>query len=124
VSNYRTKTSFSDEFGNTHSKCNTPDPASNAITSNGLVFAAPTATAGPSTTPTPSLSLGSGPYPKTGNAVDDATLDFARICVLYIFQLTTLNTAVIAQENIQMFLNAFSRSKFNVTARLRLISGS
>lgn len=101
----------------------TPDPASNAITSNGLVFAAPIATAGPSTTPTPSLSLGSDPYPKTGNAVDDATLVFARICVLYIFQLTTLNTAVIAQENIQMFLNAFSRSKFNVTGPIEIDFG-
>jgi len=105
-----------------------PGPASNAITSNGLVFAAPTAAVAPSPSATPTSSsstsspnLGAGST--TGNAVDDKTLDFCRISVLYIFQLTTLNTAVIAQENIQIFLSAFSRSKFNVTGSIEIDFG-
>ena len=101
-----------------------PGPASNAVTSNGLVFAAPTATVTPTATTTSLSYLGSGSYSTTGNAVDDNTLDFARISVLYILQLTTLNTAVIAQENIQMFLTAFSRSKFNVTGPIEIDFGN
>ncbi|KAI9754027.1 MAG: hypothetical protein M4579_004903 [Chaenotheca gracillima] len=77
-----------------------PEPA--AATSNGIVFAPPTPTAAsgsaPSSTPTSSM------------VIDENSLDFARVCILYILQRTTLDRAVTAQQDLQEFLQQTQRS--------------
>ncbi|KAL8730571.1 MAG: hypothetical protein Q9181_004620 [Wetmoreana brouardii] len=118
-------------------------PAQAAITSNGLVFAAPSGASSPpnsssSSSPSPSSpsqssapatsfsasgttnsSSGTGARPLTPNI-----LDFARTAILFIFQELDLATAVSVQENLQLiFTPAVSNGKgegegeFNATAR-------
>lgn len=76
-----------------------PPSKPSVVTSNGIVFAPPTATAAlaqaPSATPT-----------GTPLIVDEDVLDFARVSVLYILQKKDLDTAVSAQQMLQNFLGA------------------
>ncbi|KZF19298.1 hypothetical protein L228DRAFT_50444 [Xylona heveae TC161] len=75
--------------------------APTAVTSNGIILAAPTATT-PSTSATPALST---------LAINNTVLDFARVSVLFVLQQSMqLNVAVIAQDNIQSFLGDTSVS--------------
>ncbi|KAI9879890.1 MAG: hypothetical protein M1830_006557 [Pleopsidium flavum] len=94
-----------------------PSPLSNAATSNGIIFAAPSVTA---TSPSSAAS----PSSTTGALVDDRTLDFARISVLYILQETTFNTAVEAQEKIQAFLATYSQISINVSGSIVIDFGN
>ncbi|SLM34716.1 hypothetical protein LPUS_03641 [Lasallia pustulata] len=79
---------------------------SGAITSNSILLAAPIttqATPAPSTTPTatPSAPASTPASSSDGIAITDAVLDFARVAVLFIFQETSLDTAVTAQGKLQ-----------------------
>lgn len=94
-----------------------------ATSSNGIVFAAPVGTAAPSQTATSSSSAASASS-TTGAMIDDRTLDFARISVLYIFQETTLNTAVQAQEKIQAFLANYSKTSLNASGSITIDFGN
>ncbi|KAI9848815.1 MAG: hypothetical protein M1830_007260 [Pleopsidium flavum] len=94
-----------------------PSPLSNAATSNGIIFAAPSVTA---TSPSSAAS----PSSTTGALVEDRTLDFARISVLYILQETTFNTAVEAQEKIQAFLATYSQTSINVSGSIMIDFGN
>ena len=88
-------------------------PSPNAITSNGIVLAAPTAAnlspsaAATSTTTASSASASTTPSSSPNvNTVGQQILDFARVAVLYILQASTLDTAVTAQGKLQQALGA------------------
>lgn len=82
-----------------------------AITSNSIIFAAssnaPSAT-GTASAPTSSTSSSPGTHPIT-----QQILDFARVAVLFIYQETSLTSAVLAQSSLQQAL--FDASSFNAS---------
>ena len=91
-----------------------PDPASaatatttvmnvDAITSNGIVFANPTATSAMATATSSSATPLSFP-------VDNVAFDFARVSVLYIIQEKSIDFAVEAQEKMQSFFDVSKTS--------------
>ncbi|KAL8998843.1 MAG: hypothetical protein Q9169_002181 [Polycauliona sp. 2 TL-2023] len=101
---------------------NRATPAQAAITSNGLVYAAPadpTSPDPPSSSPSASIIPPTRPSPSSSPSSDDrpttdATssrlltpniLDFARIAILFILQERDLTTAVDVQESIQIIFS-------------------
>jgi hypothetical protein len=76
-------------------------PSQAAYTSNGIVLASSVVSVGASA---PSASASSSST--TSISLDENALDFARCSVLFIAQQTDLNTALIAQENLQAFFTA------------------
>ncbi|KAL8944255.1 MAG: hypothetical protein Q9216_000550 [Gyalolechia sp. 2 TL-2023] len=110
------------------------NPAQAAITSNGLVYAAPAGASPPasssplssstSTSSSPPQSIPSTSTTGTSSAetaslpLTSAILDFARVAILFIFQERDLTTAVSAQESIQaVFTPAASGGNFNASVR-------
>ncbi|KAL8699654.1 MAG: hypothetical protein Q9201_005883 [Fulgogasparrea decipioides] len=119
-----------------HLLANRAVPAQAAITSNGLVFAAPPGASSPAKLsssssplpPSPSQSSAPSNSSSSGTAIRALTpniLDFARTAILFILQERGLTTAVSAQEDMQLvFAPAVSGGKgeegegeFNATAR-------
>ncbi|KAI4185589.1 MAG: hypothetical protein L6R41_004035 [Letrouitia leprolyta] len=111
---------------------NRASPAQAAITSNGLVYAAPSGASSPesppsSSTPTSSSPSQSSPSSSINNTsstkpaslpLTSNILDFARTAILFIFQERDLATAASAQENMQtLFTPAASGGEFNSTVR-------
>lgn len=101
---------------------NYPASTVGVYTSNGLILADSTsitptvATPVPTATVTTSSSASSSVA--TNQPVSKEDLDFARVAVLYIFQLTKLDEAVLAQEKLQAFFvgGNFNGSTLNVGA--------
>ena len=110
-------------------------PAQAAVTSNGLVYAAPSGATSPESTAS-SSSGSTSPAQPTSSSISPSTsssnsnsepasrplspnvLDFARIVILFIFQERDLTTAVAAQGNIQaVFGPASSGGDFNSSVR-------
>ncbi|KAL9006668.1 MAG: hypothetical protein Q9188_000542 [Gyalolechia gomerana] len=112
---------------------NRATPAQAAITSNGLVYAAPAgdSSPGPSSS-SASASASSSPSQSTPSSSTTSTsssqpaslpltstiLDFARTAILFIFQERDLATAVSVQESIQaVFTPAASGGNFNASVK-------
>lgn len=82
-----------------------------AVTSNGIVFAS----GSPSDAPSSSASTGfdtSAPSSSSSSLLSDSTtLDFARVAVLFVFQVSgQLNNAIAAQENLQSYFTSGTTS--------------
>ena len=75
---------------------------SGAVTSNGIIVAAPTTTT--NTQPTLSRPLASATPSSSPNNPSQRDIDFARVAVLYILQQTELSAAVDAQQKMQVAL--------------------
>ena len=86
-----------------------------AVTSNGIIVAAPTPTA--STQPTLSGASPSATASSSSETPGQRDVDFARVAVLYILQQTALSTAVDAQQKLQVQLTpgAFVSSKVSIS---------
>lgn len=86
-------------------------PTSGAVTSHGIILAAPSASASPSSSSNNRTSA---------HNVTQQDLDFARTVVLFIFQEKDLATAVTAQEKLQQALRGAEQGKtgpgYNMTA--------
>ena len=85
-----------------------------AVTSNGIVYAASglsTPSSPQSTSASSSSSSPSSPTSNTKSIVTPLDFDFARIAVLFILQEKDLNTAVSAQEKLQMALKGAEDGK-------------
>ncbi|KAL8740276.1 MAG: hypothetical protein Q9190_007004 [Brigantiaea leucoxantha] len=100
-----------------------------AVTSNGLVFAAPTRANGGSSPQATSTSVSSNPSssssPSTSGKVTPTILDFARTAVLLILQERGLPAAFSAQESMQALLgdkvgNTFNTSVADVGANVSI----
>lgn len=111
---------------------NRATPAQAAITSNGLVYAAPSGASSPESSSSSSTPTTSSPSQSSSSSSGNSTvssepaslpltsniLDFARTAILFIFQERDLATAVSAQGNIQtIFTPAASGRDFNATVR-------
>ncbi|KAL9029711.1 MAG: hypothetical protein Q9196_002075 [Gyalolechia fulgens] len=106
-------------------------PAQAAITSNGLVYAAPpgapspgssspsaSASSSPSQSTSPSSTIGTSSSEPASLPLTSTILDFARTAILFIFQERDLGAAVSAQENIQaVFSPAASGGSFNASVK-------
>ncbi|KAL8720962.1 MAG: hypothetical protein Q9225_002244 [Loekoesia sp. 1 TL-2023] len=104
-------------------------PAQVAVTSNGLVYAAPSGAPAPkplssssSATSSPSSTSASNTTSSTSEPASRPLtpniLDFARTAILFIFQERDLSSAVSAQENIQaVFSPAISGGDFNASVK-------
>lgn len=82
------------------------DSRSGVITSSGILLAAPATTQASAATSTTATATSSAPSSTPSNStsdvpVTDLMLNFARVAVLFIFQETSLDTAVAAQEKLQ-----------------------
>ncbi|KAL8839598.1 MAG: hypothetical protein Q9170_001702 [Blastenia crenularia] len=103
---------------------NRATPAQAAITSNGLVYAAPSGVSSPQSSSSSSPSSPPSSTPSTTESepasrpLTPNVLDFARTAILFIFQERDLATAVSAQGSIQAVFNpAASGGNFNATVR-------
>ena len=86
---------------------NYPASTVGVYTSNGLILAGSTSVAPTVATPiaTAAVTTSSSASPSAGTnqPISKQDLDFARVAVLYIFQETKLDEAVVAQEKLQAF---------------------
>lgn len=93
---------------------------SGAITSSGILLAAPPATQAtpaPSTTATATSSAASSAPSSSSNSIPitNVVLNFARVAVLFIFQETDLSTAATAQGKLQSQLMGSTLTETSVT---------
>ncbi|KAL9120647.1 MAG: hypothetical protein Q9187_002797 [Circinaria calcarea] len=100
---------------------NYPASTIGVYTSNGLILAGSTSVTPTVATPVPTATTtttSSASSVATNQPISKEDLDFARVAVLYIFQLTKLDEAVLAQEKLQAFFvgGGFNGSTLNVGA--------
>ena len=93
-------------------------PTAGAVTSNGIIYAAPSGASAPS--PSASSSSSSSGNQTSSHDVTPQDIDFARTVVLFIFQEKNLNNAVTAQEKLLQALRGAEQGKtgpgYNMTA--------
>ncbi|KAH0288827.1 hypothetical protein M436DRAFT_65827 [Aureobasidium namibiae CBS 147.97] len=82
-----------------------------AVTSNGIVFASGSPSDVPSSSASTSFDTSAPSSSSSSLLSDSTTLDFARVAVLFVFQISgQLNNAIAAQENLQSYFTSGTTS--------------
>jgi len=82
-----------------------------AVTSNGIVFASGSPSDAPSSSASTSFDTSAPSSSSSSLLSDSTTLDFARVAVLFVFQVSgQLNNAIAAQENLQSYFTSGTTS--------------
>ena len=113
----------------TFNEASYPSSAAGVYTSNGIILAGATTSIGSFTTPTPlatATTTSAAPPSSTSQTVSQNDFDFARVAVLYIFQETRLDTAVMAQGKLQGLFDGdgFNRSDITVGDEITINFGT